>query len=344
MTTEPVRPLGPPVQRLWSRLSRLGVFLVVVLAGQGCGNNNPSERALERGGDAMRRQDYDLAITEFSEAIRLKPDYADAYFDRGVASHRKGDYDKAIADYGEAIRLRPDYVNAYIERGRAYDHKGDYDKVIADYTEAIRRDPNQATIYLNRGNTYNRQGDYDKAIADYTEAIRLNLDYAFACEEGRARAYRQKGDDAKAIADYTDAIRRKPDEVMAYYNRGLIYGDAGDDARAIADYNEVIRLKPDYADAYNNLGWLLAVCPDATVRDGAKAVAYAKKACELSEWKTPSWFRTLAAAYAEAGDFENAVKWEGKYLESNPSKDASEKAHQRLSLYEQNKPYHEEKR
>jgi hypothetical protein len=95
--------------------------------------------------------------------------------------------------------------------------------------------------------------------------------------------------------------------------------------------------------AYNSLAWLLAVGPDTNVRNGEKAVEYSKKACELSEWKIPVSFDTLAAAYAETGDFDDAVKWENKYLESNASEVDSEKARQRLRLYEQKKPYYEEK-
>ena len=279
MVTEPRLHSSPPAQPLFARLSWLGIFLLLLLAGQGCGSNQ-ADRAFEMGLEAVHTHDYDLAIAEFSETIRLKPDFVDAYSNRGLAYHSKGDYDKAIADYSEAIRLKPDTVNAYIDRG----------------------------------NAYNRKGDHDRAIADYSKAIPLNLDYAYICEENRAYAYSQKGN----------------------YNK------------AIAGYNEAIRLNPKHVLAYNNLAWLLAVCPDANVRNGEQAVKYAKKACDLSKWKIPVYFSTLAAAYAEAEDFDNAVKWENKYLgsdylKSNPSNDTPDKARQRLDLYEQKKPYHEEK-
>ena len=313
MVTEPRLHSSPPAQPLFARLSWLGIFLLLLLAGQGCGSNQ-ADRAFEMGLEAVHTHDYDLAIAEFSETIRLKPDFVDAYSNRGLAYHSKGDYDKAIADYSEAIRLKPDSVNAYIDRGHAYDLKGDYDRVIADFNEVIRLDPNQAMAYIDRGNAYNRKGDHDRAIADYSKAIPLNLDYAYICEENRAYAYSQKGN----------------------YNK------------AIAGYNEAIRLNPKHVLAYNNLAWLLAVCPDANVRNGEQAVKYAKKACDLSKWKIPVYFSTLAAAYAEAEDFDNAVKWENKYLgsdylKSNPSNDTPDKARQRLDLYEQKKPYHEEK-
>ena len=103
-----------------------------------------------------------------------RPEVAEAYYGRGCGYGEKGDYDKAIADYTEAIRLDPKFATAYYGRGVAYGEKGDYDKAIADYTEAIRLDPKLAEAYCSRGIAYANKGDYDKAIADYTEAIRLD--------------------------------------------------------------------------------------------------------------------------------------------------------------------------
>jgi Flp pilus assembly protein TadD len=136
--------------------------------------------------------------------------------------------------------------------------------------------------------------------------------------------------------------------VQAYYTRGIFYGRNGDYDKAVADLNKATDLKPDFVEAYRNLAWLLAVCPDANVRNGEYAVEYAKQACDLTKWSDDSLFGTLAAAYAEAGRFDDAVKWQNQYLESdylksNPPDDTPEKAHHRLTLYEQNKPFHEVK-
>jgi tetratricopeptide (TPR) repeat protein len=284
MSTEPGLRTSSPAQPFLRSVFWLRVFLVLLLAGQGCRDKqldarDQAEKAFESGLEADRQHDYNLAIADFSEAIRLKPGNSMAYYNRGNVYSDKGDYDKAIADYSEAIHFEPDYIAAYNDRANAYGYKG----------------------------------DLDKAIADETEAIRLNSDF-----------------------------------VQAYYARGVFYDRKGDYAKAAADFNEAVRLKLDFVEAYNHLAWLLAVCPDATVRNGEYAVQYALKACDLSDWKNDSFLNALAAAYAEAGRFDDAVKWQNKYLESdylksNPSNDTLEKAHQRLNLYEQNKPYHEDK-
>jgi tetratricopeptide (TPR) repeat protein len=307
MAPKPGLHSSPPARRLFARLSRFTVFLLLLLASQGCVNAQV-DRAFDRAEQAASITNLDLAITNYTEAIRLKPDMVAAYNNRGIVYRQKADYDRAIADFNEAIRLDPRNASAYFNRGNAYGDKGDYDKALADETVAIRLKPDFVEAYNARGASYNDKGGYDIALVDCNEAIRLNPNYA-----------------------------------EAYYNRGLAYDYKGDYDKALTNYNDAIRLKPDYEWAYNNLARLLAVCPDTSVRNGEKALVYAKKACELSKWKDSLALSSLAAAYAEAGDFDNAVKWENKYLQLNSSKDDSEKARQRLSLYEQKKPYHEEK-
>jgi TPR repeat/Tetratricopeptide repeat len=121
-----------------------------------------------------RKRDFDKAIADYSEAIRLNPTYAIAYNNRGHAWYAKNDFGKAIADYSEAIRLNPTYALAYWNRGIAWQGKNDFDKAIADYSEAIRLNPRNTMAFSYRGNAWFEKGQVDKANADLTEAIRLD--------------------------------------------------------------------------------------------------------------------------------------------------------------------------
>lgn len=112
--------------------------------------------------------------------------------------------------------------------------------------------------------------------------------------------------------------------------------------RAIADYTEAIKLDPKDARAYERLAWVLATAPKDELRDGKKAVDYAQKACELTEWKNPDYLATLSAAFAEMGDFEEAVKWQMKALEAPElEQDKGKEYRQRLKSFEEGKPYRE---
>ncbi len=110
--------------------------------------------------------------------------------DRGDRAFGKGNNEEAIAEYTEAIRLNPEYGLAYGSRAVVYSSKRDHDKAIADYTEAIRLDPKDAQAYCNRAVEHSSKKNYDEAIADYTKAIRLNPKYGLAYYN-RANTYRE---------------------------------------------------------------------------------------------------------------------------------------------------------
>src|SRR5262249_47353577 len=122
---------------------------------------------------ASRRPATDRAIADFSEAIRLAPNYAEAYYNRAHAYRAKKDNDRAIADYSETIRLDPRAANVWYDRANAYLDKDNYDRAIADYTEALRLNPNDTAALVNRGIAYRDKGQYDQAIEDHDRAIRL---------------------------------------------------------------------------------------------------------------------------------------------------------------------------
>ena len=280
------------------------------------------------------------AVSHWSELIRSDPDDFAAYIARGLAYRELREYEKAIADYTEAIRLDPKSVAAHLDRGSVWSKKREYDKAIADFTEAIRLDPKYAGAYTNRGAAWQSRGDYDKAIANYNEAIRLDPKDA-VLYYNRGHAWQSKDDFDQAIKDYSKALQLDPKFTAAYYNRGRASEYKGKYDDAIADYNEAIRGDPKYARAYNARAWVWASCPDKRFRDGKQAVVSALRSCELDPANAASYIGTLAAAYAEVGDFENAVKWQLSVIQVAPASDKTS-LQTRLDLFRAGKAYREE--
>jgi tetratricopeptide (TPR) repeat protein len=179
--------------------------------------------------------------------------------------------------------------------------------------------------------------DFKKAIADLSEAIRLDPQNLNAYDI-LAMIYENSGNLAKAIDNYSEIVHRSNGGGLT--QRGWAYFRNGTYDKALADFNEEIRQRPAAEFAWNDCAWFLAVCPEANYRNGNKAVEYAKKACEISEWNNRNYFITLAASYAEAGNFDEAIKWQKKALETNQAGQAVNASHEQLMCYENKQPYH----
>jgi tetratricopeptide (TPR) repeat protein len=157
----------------------------------------------------------------------------------------------------------------------------------------------------------------------------------------RGIAWKAKKEYDKAIADFNEAIRLDPKDALAYYNRGVVWGDKKEYDRAIADFNEAIRLDPKDALAYGSRAWIWATCPDPKHRDGKRAVESATRACDLSDWKAAYALGTLAAAYAESGDFAKAVEYQEKAHKLYSDED-KKKWGKLLDLYKAKKPHRDQ--
>jgi tetratricopeptide (TPR) repeat protein len=200
--------------------------------------------------------DPDTRIAGCTALIQINQDTTEnlsiVYNNRGNAYNRKGDHDRAIQDFSEAIRLSPNY-GYYRSRGIEYVEMGDYDRAIQDLTEALRLNSKDTFAYESRGDAYNYKRDYDRAIQDFNEALRLDQNYERAYY-GRGQAYNSKDDYDRAIQDFDEAIRLNPKDVSAYYTRGLAYRIKGDYDRSIQDSSEAIHLNPKFANAYSSRG------------------------------------------------------------------------------------------
>ncbi len=132
---------------------------------------------------------------------------------------------------------------------------------------------------------------------------------------------------------------------ILYYRRG--HGNkikSVEYPEMIADYERAVRIDPNNAQALAELGWVRATCPVSELRDGKRAVEAATRACELTNWKNHEYISTLAAAYSEAGDFDNAIKWQKKAIDLRPKDEHAElqaEYRERLELYESSRPYRE---
>jgi tetratricopeptide (TPR) repeat protein len=194
---------------------------------------------------------YDRAIEDYNEAIRLDPNSALAFIDRGVAYYFKDNYEKAIADYDAAIRIDPKRSHAYTNRGAAYKKLGRVDRAIEDESEAIKLDPLVPEYFDNRGLSYADNGDYDRAIIDYNEAIRLAPQPNFLTNRGDA--YQAKG-------DLDRALKLSPGFTKAYNNRGVVFRKKQDYPRAIADFEQALRIDPRMDAAAENLADVRQLC------------------------------------------------------------------------------------
>jgi tetratricopeptide (TPR) repeat protein len=272
----------------------------------------------EKAEDLYGQNKYHQAIDEFLKIIDAVPENWEGYYETGRCFYSLGgDYHKDAIDYfTKAIDLIPKdhdfYALSHFYRGRSHKALNEYEAAIADFTEVINVGMDTDVVNVDRIECLINLKKINEAIEDYSLSI-SKFPFSALVYKSRAEFYLHSGYFDDAIANFTKAIEIETNNVLSFYQRGICYLEKKDYQAAIADFQNAIKVDPNYPYAYDDLALILATCPDKSLRDGEKAVEYAKRA--VSAISKPEFIVTLSMAYAEAGLLDRAVETQSQVVE-----------------------------
>jgi tetratricopeptide (TPR) repeat protein len=289
------------------------------------------------------RGQIDEAVTQFEQALDIKADYAEAHNDLGIALAKRGQIDEAIAHYRKALEINPYYRDAHNNLGIVLASQGHHDAAVVEYGKALEIDPNNAAVQYNLATALTALGRLDEAIVCLRKALAIDPQIAdFHYSLAQALAKQNKLDEAKV--HFQAVLKIKPNYVDARKNLDMAEAQRQEMVKGLAGRRELLRSRPNDVALLNELAWTLATNPNASIRNGAEAVELAQRATQLSDGREPAALGTLAAAYAEAGRFSEAVQTARKAAELATRRNNSslaESINAKISLYEAKTPFRE---
>jgi tetratricopeptide (TPR) repeat protein len=224
----------------------------------------------------------------------------------GIFLFEEGRVDEAVAHCQKALEIWPYDAPANNCLGIVASRKSALNESIYYFQRAVQSNPNFAPAENNLGKALFKIDRVDDAIIHFQKAVTANPDMPDA-HYNLGVALVQKGQTVQAMTHYERAIQLNPGLAGAYNNLGSIYLQQRHAASAIYNFQGAVELKPDDFGFKNNLAWVLATWPEATVRDGSRALDLAIDANRRSGGQDPVVIRTLAAAFAEVGKFSEAI-------------------------------------
>jgi tetratricopeptide (TPR) repeat protein len=317
--------------------------------------------------------ELEQSLVDLDKALQLDPKHMPTYEAKALVLARLKRFDEALVCLDKAQELRPDSIVPLLQKARIHGLQANLDAALHELSRAHEMQPESAAVLLLRAGVYRDKGEQEKALADVDAALKLRpqlpggmrlrallLADAGKRDEAIAELEKLRQSDPQdllgllqlgvlcaaeerhqqAVEAFSAVLTQRPDERLALRGRGDSLLNLGKHPQAIADYETLIKLQPKDASTLNNLAWVLATSPDDKLRDGKRAVALATEACELTEYKAAHILSTLAAAYAENGDFPAAIKWVEKGVEV--AKEAEkEPLSKELESYRNRKPWRE---
>ena len=293
---------------------------------------------------------YDEALKYCEQVIKLAPKSTLGYNLRARTYESKNEIKLAIKDLDQALQINGNDLSALLTRARLNAADGNDDQAAADIEKALEIDPDRPqAIYLRAVIAASKQ-KFGSAISDIqvllqddptNSGYRLQLALFYVGDKRPRKAIDLLTSILDGITDVTDEDQKQI-KASALQARGDALLSVGKHAEALEDYEQAIKLEPEDTQVLNNYAWVLATSTDDKVRNADRSIELGTKACELTKYERPHILSTLAAGYAEKGDWENAIKWSTKAVEVG-AKDAevSEQLKKELESYQEKKPWRE---
>ena len=245
--------------------------------------------------------------------------------------------------FGHAARVTGHNTVAHYILGALYDSQGETDMAATEFTESVADDPGNVKALCGLGYILCDEGKFDQAAEEYQAALGVAPDLAKA-HFGLAEVLMKEHNFDAAMSEYSLALQSDPDIPEAHYQLAGLYSAKGDAVSAISQLEDAVRLAPDWPMALNNLAWMRATESDSKLRNGTEAARLAMRAVALTGKSNPSTLDTLAAAYAETGQFTDAAQMAATAVQNANAADETNLAKEiesRLKLYQSGQPYRE---
>jgi len=266
-----------------------------------------------------------------------------AHTNLGIVLLQKGQLDDGIAQYRAALQMQPDSWDAEYNLGTALVGKGEVDEAILHCERAVAMQPNDPDGQVSLGDALLQKKRIDEAIVHYQSALAVRPDY-FLAHYGLGRAFLEKGEADSAIQHCRTALVIQPDDADCHTVLAVALDEKTETAEAIQHYEKALAISPKSISALTNLAWLRATSSNEALRNGNEAVKLAGQADELSGGTNAVVLRTLAAAYAEAGQFGKAIESGRTALQLarvHGDQSLAVELEQQIAVYELRLPYRE---
>ena len=306
------------------------------------GRNNADEEALAQIVRILAAEEkFEEALNYIDKAIEADPNSTTGYAIRSNIRLMQGELDGAIEDLDKALQRDPENLGMLMTRARVRAMRGDFELATGDVERVLAIRPGLSQAILLRADIAVDQGEFQQAILDFKRlladdsenpALLLQLAGVLLADERPRRA----------IEVYTQIIDGDDEDLrwMALRGRADARLAISEHAQAIDDYQQALKYEPEDDGILNNLAWVMATTPEDSLRDPQRAKELAQKACELTDYKAAHILSTLAACFADAGEFEKAIEWSAKAVELGEG-EMKENLAEELESYRQEKPWRE---